>query len=103
MKGGVPSKQWFEERDAARARSRPLADARRARTAEPEPIIRQVRRQPKSERDAQLYRRSLAASAEGIIWFEPRPLLPGASLLVVGVASDAAPELLREYGVKVPT
>lgn len=101
MKNGVPARQWAAERDAARARGRPLADARRARNAEPEPIIRRVRRQPKSERDAQLYRRSLAASAEGIIWFAPRLLLPGSSLLVVGVATDASDEVKATYGVKM--
>lgn len=95
MKSGVPARQWAAERDAARARSRPLdVAARRARDVEPTP-------EPAPERDVELRRLSREAGATPIVWFErPRLLFPGSSIRVVGVASDAAPELLREYGVK---
>jgi hypothetical protein len=92
MIAGVPATQFYAERDAARARSRPLADARRARTAKPKP-------RPEPERDVEIHQRSREAVAGAIVWFEPRPLLPGSSVRVVGVAADAAPAVLAEYGV----
>jgi len=102
MKNGVPARQWAAERDAARARSRPLdVAARRARDA-PEPVIRHVRHaEPKPERDVEIHQRSREAVAGAIVWFdEPRLLLPGSNIRVVGVAADASDEVKAMYGVK---
>jgi hypothetical protein len=102
MKNGVPASQWRKERDAARARSRPLADdARRVRDAVPEPVVRHVHHaKPKPEQ----------GMAARIHWFiGPRPLIPGAragipgaNLQVIGVALDAHPDVLAQYGVEAP-